>query len=114
MSKRSELIAKYAQDLQEKCGVEPNMMLLEKVTTGCGPAIYNKDSSMVASSSETELARVKTNFLISKLGLNNTSRLDKGLQVVMHQYGTSNRFKYRVVVYYLLTIYFKKEKIYLK
>jgi len=41
MGKRDELIAKYADDLRNKIGVEPDMELLKKVTIGCGPAIYN-------------------------------------------------------------------------
>ena len=46
MSKRDELIAKYAADLKEKCGVSADMDLLTKVTIGCGPSIYNKDSGV--------------------------------------------------------------------
>lgn len=36
MTKREELIQKYATDLKEKCGVTPDMDLLTKVTIGCG------------------------------------------------------------------------------
>ncbi|MEC4116322.1 DUF2853 family protein [Myroides phaeus] len=114
MSKRAELIEKYAADLKEKCGVTPNMELLEKVTIGCGPSIYNKDSSTVASSSESELATVKNNFLIKKLGLKDDAKLDEAIAKVMDQYGQSNRNKYRAVVYYLLTVHFKKESVYNK
>ena len=45
MSKRDDLIAIYASDLQEKCGVTPDMALLTKVAIGLGPAIYNSDTS---------------------------------------------------------------------
>ncbi|WP_010254900.1 DUF2853 family protein [Myroides injenensis] len=114
MSKRTELIEKYAADLKDKCGVTPNMELLEKVTIGCGPSIYNKDSSTVASSSESELATVKNNFLIKKLGLKDDAKLDEAIKKVMDQYGQSNRNKYRAVVYYLLTLHFKKESVYNK
>ncbi len=48
MGKRDELIAKYADDLKNKCGMTPDMDLLTKVTIGCGPAIYNADASTVA------------------------------------------------------------------
>ena len=48
MGKRDDLIAKYAADLKNKCGMEPDMDLLTKVTIGCGPAIYNDDASTVA------------------------------------------------------------------
>ena len=66
MSAREELIAKYATDLKDKCGVNPNMDLLTKVTIGCGPSIYNADSATVAGSQQSELDTVKNNFLIKK------------------------------------------------
>lgn len=112
MSKRDELIAKYAADLKEKCGVNADMDLLTKVTIGCGPSIYNADASTVSGSDESELATVKNNFLIKKLGLNASADLDGGIDAVMTQYGKSNRNKYRAVVYYLLTKHFGKESVY--
>jgi hypothetical protein len=112
MSKRDELIAKYAADLKDKCGVTADMDLLTKVTIGCGPSIYNADASTVSGSDESELATVKNNFLIKKLGLADSAALDAGIAAVMEQYGKSNRNKYRAVVYYLLTKHFKKESVY--
>jgi hypothetical protein len=112
MSAREELIKKYAADLKEKCGVTPNMDLLTKVTIGCGPSIYNADSSTVAGSQQSELDTVKNNFLIKKLGLVHSPALDEGIDAVLEKYGKSNRNKYRVVVYYLLTLHFKKESVY--
>ena len=112
MSKRDELIAKYAADLKDKCGVKADMDLLTKVTIGCGPSIYNADSSTVSGSDDSELATVKNNFLIKKLGLKDSSDLDKGIAKVMDTYGKSNRNKYRAVVYYLLTKHFGKESAY--
>ncbi len=112
MSKRDELIEKYAADLREKCGQEPDMELLKKVTIGLGPSIYNDDSSTVASSDQTELDRVKANFLIKKLGLADGPDLDKGIDAVIEIYGRSNRNKLRAVVYYLLTKHFGKEAVY--
>ncbi|MFB9056458.1 DUF2853 family protein [Mariniflexile ostreae] len=112
MSKRDELITKYAADLKDKCGVDPDMDLLTKVTIGCGPSIYNADASTVSGSDASELATVKNNFLIKKLGLKDSPDLDKGIESVIEQYGKSNRNKYRAVVYYLLTKHFKKESAY--
>lgn len=112
MSKRDELIAKYATDLKDKCGVTPDMDFLTKVTIGCGPSIYNKDAATVSGSDDSELATVKNNFLIKKLGLEDSADLDKAIDSVMETYGKSNRNKYRAVVYYLLAKHFKKEAIY--
>ncbi|MBD3723520.1 DUF2853 family protein [Flavobacterium haoranii] len=112
MSKRDELITKYAADLKDKCGVTADMDLLTKVTIGCGPSIYNADSSTVSGSDEKELATVKNNFLIKKLGLKDGPELDKAIAAVIDQYGKSNKNKYRAVFYYLLTKHFKKESVY--
>lgn len=112
MSKREELIAKYAADLKDKCGVKPDMDLLTKVTIGCGPSIYNADAATVSSTDPKELATVKNNFLIKKLALKDSPDLDKAIDAVMEKYGKSNRNKYRAVVYYLLTKHFKKESVY--
>lgn len=112
MSKRDELITKYAADLKDKCGVTADMDLLTKVVIGCGPAIYNKDASTVSGTDEKELATVKNNFLIKKLGLADNADLDKAIDAVMEKYGRSNRNKYRAVVYYLLTVHFGKQEVY--
>lgn len=112
MSKRDDLIEKYAKDLKEKCGVTPDMDFLKKVTIGCGPSIYNADSSTVASSDPKELETVKNNFLIKKLGLKDGPALDEGISAVIEQYGKSTRAKYRAVVYYLLAKHFGKESVY--
>lgn len=112
MSKRDDLIAKYATDLKDKCGMKADMDLLTKVTIGCGPSIYNADACTVSGSDPKELATVKNNFLIKKLGLKDSADLDKGIAKAMDTYGKSNRNKYRAVVYYMLTKHFKKEGVY--
>ncbi len=112
MGKRDDLIAKYADDLKSKCGVEPDMDLLTKVTIGCGPSIYNDDASTVASSQESELETVRKKFLIGKLGLADGPELAEGIAAVIETYGASERKKYRAVFYYLLTKHFGKESVY--
>lgn len=113
MSKRDELIEKYAKDIKEKVGDTPDMDLLRKVTIGCGPSIYNKDSSTVSATDPAELERVRENFLKKKLGLKESDdKLDAAIQAVIERYGKSVRAKYRAVVYYLLTLHFKKASAY--
>ena len=112
MSKRDELIATYAADLREKLGMTPDMDLLTKVTIGCGPSIYNKDSSKVAGSDNAEKERIKNNFLIKKLGMSDGDNLMNGIDQVIDQYGKSNPHKHRAVVYYLLTKHFGMESVY--
>ncbi len=112
MGKRDDLIAVYANDLTNKCGMTPDIGLLTKVTIGCGPAIYNADASTVAGSQKAELETVKNNFLIKKLGLPDGPALDEAIASVIETYGKSERNKYRAVVYYMLTKHFGKESVY--
>ncbi len=112
MGKRDDLIAKYADDLKSKCGMDPDMDLLTKVTIGCGPAIYDADAATVAASQESELETVKNNFLIKKLGLSDGPELMEAINKAMETYGMSERNKYRAVVYYMLTKHFGKESVY--
>lgn len=112
MSQRDDLIATYAEDLRTKCGVEPDMEFLKKVTIGLGPSIYNADSATVAGSDAAEIETVKSRFLIGKLGLEDGPQLDAAIDAVMEQYGRSNRTKHRAVVYHLLARHFGKEAVY--
>ena len=112
MKKREQLIEKYAEDLKSKCSVNPDMELLTKVTIGCGPSIFQDDASTVAASDPDEIKTIRKNFLINKLGLSDSPKLDEGINIVLDLYGKSNRNKYRAVVYYLLTKHFGKESVY--
>ena len=111
-SKKEELIAKYSNHLRDKFEVEVDNELLERVVHGLGPAIYNRDAATVSGSSESELLTVKNNFLVKKLGLEDSSALMDTIDEVMKQYGRSERSKYRAVVYYMLVKSFGKEYIY--
>ncbi len=112
MSRRDELIEKYAADLKEKIGITPDMDLLTQVTIGCGPAIYNADAATVSGTDPEELKTVKESFLMGKLGLSDGMDLDEAIAQVMRAYGDSNRHKYRAVVYYMLTKHFDREAVY--
>ena len=112
MSKRDDLIAKYAADMKDKLGMSPEMDLLTKVTIGCGPSIYNADSETVAGSDPAELERIKANYLVKKLGLADGPQLMPAIHAVLERYGKSNRNKFRPVVYYLLCDHFGKQSAY--
>jgi len=111
MNKRDELILKYEAQLKE-AGVKVDSDLLRKVTIGLGPSIYNADASTVAGSDPSELATVKNNYLIKKLGLEDGPELDEAIDEVLETLGRSNRNKYRACVYYLLNVKFGKQDIY--
>jgi len=112
MGKRDELIAKYADDLKTKCRVTPDMDLLTKVTIGCGPSIYDNDAQTVAASDKDELERIRANFLVKKLGLQDGPALMDGINAAVETYGKSERNKFRAVFYYLLVKHFGREAAY--
>ncbi len=111
MSKFDDCVVKYEAEFK-KLGVDFDADLLRKVAKGCGPSIYNRDASTVSSGDPEELNRVKTNFLIKKLGLKDGPKLDEAIQEVVGVFGSSNRNKYRAMFYYLLAVKFKKTAIY--
>ena len=112
MSKRDELIEKYAADIKEKFGEAPDMDFLTKVAIGLGPAIYNLDASKVSGSDDKELDTVKNNFLIKKLGLSDGPELMDAINAVIEKYGKSEKNKHRAVIYYQLARHFNKESVY--
>ncbi|PCE63889.1 DUF2853 family protein [Sediminicola luteus] len=112
MSKRDELIEKYAADLKDKFGENADMDLLTKVTIGLGPAVYNNDASKVSGSDDKELETIKNNFLIKKLGMDDSPALMDAIKSVVTEYGSSVKNKHRAVVYYKLAKHFGKESAY--
>ncbi len=112
MSKRDELVAKYAADIKDKFSTSADTALLTKVTAGLGPSIYNLDASKVSGGDEKELETVKKNYLIKKLGLKDGPQLMDAIKSVLDTYGTSNKNKHRAVVYYMLCKHFNRESVY--
>ena len=112
MSKRDELIEKYAADIKDKFGESADMDLLKKVTVGLGPSIYNLDASKVSGGDQKEMETVKNNYLVKKLGLKDGPELMTAVKSVMDKYGASNKNKHRAVVYYMLCKHFKKASVY--
>lgn len=111
MSTFEETLALYEAEVK-KLNLKLSADLLHKVAKGLGPSLYKADAEKVSSSDPEELARVKKNFLIGKLGLADSPDLDKGIQKVVEQMGVSNRNKYRAIFYALLAQHFKKESVY--
>ena len=111
MGRRDDLIAAYAEELRTRLSEVPEMALLTRVTTGCGPAIYSADGATIALERPSELEAVRNNFLIRKLGLSDGPKLDEAIHAVVERYGASER-KSRAVVYYMLTKHFGREWVY--
>ena len=111
MSKFDEKVTLYKKFMDDR-DLLSNLELLAAVTKGLGPSIYKTDAETVSGSDAKELATVKNNFLIKKLGLVDRKELDEGIQEVMERIEKSERKKYRAVVYYMLMKKFDKESVY--
>jgi hypothetical protein len=83
-----------------------NRPLLLNIAQGLGTAIFHPDASIVACSDKGERSRVKEKFLGEVLHLTDDKVNEEAVAAVCKQMGTSNRRKFRVVFYYLLTEYF--------
>ena len=110
MNKFEEAVESYKAVMTE-AGMAFDETLLIAVTKGLGPSIYNKDSSLVSATDPEEIARVKNNYLLGKLGLEDSADLDAGLVSVMEQV-KGIRMKPRAIVYYLLCKHFGQEAFY--
>jgi len=112
MSKLDEKIASYTSNAGD-LGLGLSEELIAKVTKGLGPSIYKKDAETVSCSDDSELARVRENFLKKKLGLTDSdSDLDAAIKEVCQKMGSSNRNKYRALFYALLVEKYNKQSIY--
>lgn len=100
MSKLEEKIELYKSNM-EKLGLDYEEDKLRACVKACGPSIYNADSETVSSGDPEEMARVKNNYLIKKLGLSEGDDLDAILEYAVEKIGKSNRKKYRAIMYYL-------------
>lgn len=113
MAKIDELIEGYLADMKKKkIGGKVDATLLRAVAKSCGPSLYKSDAAKVACSDKDEMSRIKKNFLIKKLGMKDTPRLDEGLKEVCKEMGSSNRNKQRAVFYYLLVKKFRKASVF--
>jgi hypothetical protein len=101
MSKFDEKITLYQSEMK-KLGLKFDTELLTKVTKGLGPSIYKADAETVSGTDKKELETLKKNFLMKKLGLADSPKLDHAVESVIEKVGKSNRNKYRAIVYYEL------------
>ena len=111
MSKLDEKIALYTKAAND-LGLGLDEALIAAATKGLGPSIHKKDAETVSCTDSSELERVKQNFLIKKLGLEDSKELDEAIKSVCEKMGSSNRTKYRALFYALLAQAFNKESVY--
>ena len=113
MSTYEEAFATFTKEL-DALGLSYHEEMYHAIVRHLGPSIHDNDASKVACSDPSELETVKTSFLIGKLGMEDSPRLDEVIQEVCHALGQSNRNKHRATFYYLLTAILGKESVFIK
>lgn len=108
MATQIELIDKYKKELS-KIRVKVDDVLLKAVVKSLGPAVYRDDASKISAADGDELERVKQNFMVRRLGLSNSPKLDAVLNKAIDTMGRSTKNKYRAVLYYIITRDTKRE-----
>lgn len=95
-------------------GLQHHEELYHAIVKYLGPSIHQKDASLVACSDDKERETIKKNFLIGKLEMEDSPRLDEVIEEVCHAMGESNRNKHRATFYYLLVGILKKESVFIE
>ena len=99
MSKFEEQMQKAMHQLNE-LGASYDQHALETIGKSLGPALYNKDASLVSVSSNTEMETVRKNFAVNKLGVSD-EQAQKAMDKVAEKMKGIKQ-KQRVNFYYLL------------
>lgn len=108
MSKLDDAVAAAKRQMKaQKIPVDDE--LITSICKSLGPSLYKRDSRTVATGQPKEMATIRKNFLIKKLGCKDGPELDKAMARAIKKIGPSNRAKNRAVFYYLLTRDLKKE-----
>ncbi|MBU1236944.1 MAG: DUF2853 family protein [Gammaproteobacteria bacterium] len=89
----------YAADVRKYTN-NVNEAVVAAIVKYCGIALRNKDSSLVSTSDQAEIDRVKVGFATKKLELN-AAQFDSAAKVVAEKMKGCNA-KSRVTYYYLL------------
>ncbi len=113
MSKKQEFSTVFKEEMNNM-GLHFHEEIYDGIVDYLGPSIYDADASLVACSDPKELETIKTSFLIGKLGLEDSPRLDEAIKEICHALGESNNKKHRTTFYYLLTAIFNKEAVFHK
>lgn len=103
-------IEKSTEQLKE-IGVSVNDALIEKIVKRLGIANQSVDASHVAATDPSEVERLKKNFVIKKLEQEDNAATDAAISDALEKM-KPHRMKQRGAVYYLLTVHFGKESLY--
>lgn len=107
MATYEEALAEFKAEM-ENLKMHHHEEVYHNIVNYLGPSVHQKDAALVACSDPDELERIKKNFLIGKLGLEDGPSLDAAIQEVCGALGQSNKNKHRPTFYYLLVAILNK------
>ena len=113
MATYEEAYKTFTTEMNE-IGMYHHEELYHAILKSLGSSINDKDANLVACSDKKELDEVRNDFLIGKLGMEDTPRLDEVLEEVCGAMGKSNRTKHRATFYYLCVAILKKENVFIE
>ena len=111
MSKLDNVLDACRKQMKEQ-RIAINNELLTAIARSLGPSLYKRDARTVATGQKKELATIRKNFLIKKLGCDDDAKLDRAIEKAIDKIGRSNRNKLRPVFYYLLVRELKKQSVF--
>lgn len=102
------VIDKQIQRFENEVGKIPNFKfnkdLLEIIILWVGPSINHPILAFIDCNSQEEIKKVKTHFLIGKLGLKDTIDLDNTLLKITNFFIQNELRCYRVLFYYFIVV----------
>jgi hypothetical protein len=113
MATYEEMYETFTAEMNET-GIHHHEELYHEILKYLGDSIHDRDANLVACSDKAELDVVKKDFLIGKLGLDDSPELDDLLDQVCGAMGKSNRTKHRATFYYLCTAISGNEHIFIE
>ena len=112
MSKLDDAVGEALSALSKIGEDDVDVDLLRKVTKGLGPSAYGGDGENVACSDKDELERVRKNYLMKKLGLDEKMASMESIELVCERMKPLRSHKKRSAFYYLLAKHHAKESVY--
>ena len=109
MGRRDELVVTCAGEIQVRCGMQPEMDLLDRVIKACGPAAFSATGATVDPADAQARDHIRTHFLIRKLGLKDGPELAMAIDNAFEVYASQGAPHHRAVIYYLLVKYFGRD-----
>ncbi|MEP7197634.1 MAG: DUF2853 family protein [Saprospiraceae bacterium] len=90
-----------------------NIELLTSIARSLGPSIYSEKNSFIDTNNTIEIENIKKKFIHLKLGVKDESMVTNAIEFALELIGKKPSRNLRLLFYYLLVVFLKKEYIYI-